>query len=161
MQYMVVQAQYVGRITDDLDREIFITYGNHWVQETIFQPTYCFNNLITDLTYQIPDTIEHVRFLEYISTMPGKDSPPIFGLHPNADLTSRLKESLEIITTLVDTQPKDFGGGSGKSREEEVKEKIEKELLVQLPQTSSLSMSMRDLSILRDQEVLVTQRLFH
>lgn len=38
-----------------------------------------------------------------------------------------------MITTMVDIQPKESGGGSGKSREEEVKEKVEKELLGQLP----------------------------
>jgi dynein heavy chain len=65
--------------------------------------------------------------------MPEKDSPIIFGLHPNADLTFRMKESIEMINTLVDTQPKDAGGGSGKSKEEEVKEKLEKDLLPQLP----------------------------
>lgn len=65
--------------------------------------------------------------------MPRKDSPVIFGLHPNADLTFRLKESIEMVNTLIDTQPKDTGGGSGKSREEEVKEKLEKELIPMLP----------------------------
>jgi len=35
--------------------------------------------------------------------MPEKDNPLIFGLHPNADLTFRLKESVEMINTLVDT----------------------------------------------------------
>ena len=38
-----------------------------------------------------------------------------------------------MINTMVDIQPKESGGGSGKSREEEVKEKVEKELLLQLP----------------------------
>jgi len=66
--------------------------------------------------------------------MPSKDNPPIFGLHPNADLTFRLKQSLEMINTLLDIQPKESSGGSGKSREEEVKDKLEKELLPQLPQ---------------------------
>lgn len=61
--------------------------------------------------------------------MPEKDNPLIFGLHPNADLTFRLKESTEMINTLIDTQPKESSGGSGKSREDEVKEKLEKELL--------------------------------
>ena len=65
--------------------------------------------------------------------MPEKDSPIIFGLHPNADLTFRLKESLEMINTLVDTQPKEASGSGGKSKEDEVKEKLEKELLPQLP----------------------------
>lgn len=71
--------------------------------------------------------------MEYINEMPGSDNPPIFGLHPNADLTCSLKDSQYMINTMLDTQPKDGGGGSGKSREEEVKDKIEKELLPQLP----------------------------
>jgi len=66
--------------------------------------------------------------------MPGKDNPPIFGLHPNADLTFRLKQSIEMINTLLDIQPKESSGGGGKSREEEVKDKLEKELLPNLPQ---------------------------
>lgn len=65
--------------------------------------------------------------------MPSKDSPIIFGLHPNADLTFRLKESIEMINTLVDTQPKEASGSGGKSKEDEVKEKLERDLLPQLP----------------------------
>jgi len=71
--------------------------------------------------------------MEYIDEMPSSDNPPIFGLHANADLTFSLKESTEMINTLLDTQPKDGGGGGGKSREEEVRDKVEKELLPQLP----------------------------
>lgn len=38
-----------------------------------------------------------------------------------------------MINTLLDIQPKEASSGGGKSREEEVKEKLEKELLPQLP----------------------------
>jgi dynein heavy chain len=65
--------------------------------------------------------------------MPPQDSPVIFGLHTNADLTYRMQESKAMISTLLETQPKDAGGGSGKSREEEVKDKIQKELIQLLP----------------------------
>lgn len=34
-----------------------------------------------------------------------------------------------MINTLVDTQPKEASGAGGRSREDEVKDKIEKELL--------------------------------
>jgi len=71
--------------------------------------------------------------MEYINKMPSNDGPPIFGLHPNADLTFRLQESNAMINVLLETMPKDSGGG-GLSREDIVKEKIEKELLPQLPQ---------------------------
>jgi dynein heavy chain len=133
MKYMVCEVQYGGRITDNLDRDLFATYGKMWITEQCFIPNYQFNASVTEFNYQIPDASEHSRFIEYINKMPSNDSPPIFGLHPNADLTFRQKESNEMITTLLDIQPKDSGGGSGKSREEEVKEKLEKDLLPQLP----------------------------
>jgi len=130
---MVTEVQYGGRITDDLDRELFITYGQQWLTEAVFQPNYIFNTTFTEFHYAIPDSSEHGKFMEAIGSMPVKDSPIIFGLHPNADLTYRLNESIAMLTTLIDTQPKEASGGSGKSREDEVKEKIEKELLPQLP----------------------------
>ena len=34
--YMVCDVQYGGRITDDLDRELFVTYGNMWYSDSIF-----------------------------------------------------------------------------------------------------------------------------
>jgi len=88
---------------------------------------------VTDFVYCIPDAQEHPKYMEYIHEMPGTDNPPIFGLHPNADLTCSLKDSIGMINTMLDTQPKDGGGGGGLSREDVVKEKIEKELLPQLP----------------------------
>jgi len=56
----------------------------------------------------------------------------VFGLHSNADLTFRLKESLEMINTIMETRPKDSSSGGGKTREDIVKEKS-RELLSKLP----------------------------
>jgi len=88
---------------------------------------------VTEYSYCIPEATEHSKFLEEIDHLPPKDSPPIFGLHPNADLTFRLKQSNEMLTTLTDTQPKEAAGGGGLSREDQVKENIEKNLLPSLP----------------------------
>lgn len=57
----------------------------------------------------------------------------VFGLNNNADLTCSLKDSSNMLSTMIDTQPKDSGGGSGKSREEEVKDKLETDLIKGLP----------------------------
>ena len=71
---------------------------------------------------------------DYISHMPANDHPNVFGLHANGDLTFRQKESTEMINTLIDTQPKDSGSSAGgKSKEEIVKDKLEKELIPILP----------------------------
>ena len=131
--YMVCEVQYGGRITDDLDRELFSTYGHLWLHDQIFTPKFPFTSAQEIFHYEIPECTEHVKYLEYIQTMPPQDSPIIFGLHPNADLTYRRQESKAMISTLLETQPKDGGGGGGKSREDEVKDKINKELIGMLP----------------------------
>lgn len=83
--------------------------------------------------YQIPAAIEHQRHLEVIGKMKNKDIPAVFGLNNNADLTFRMKESLAMINTLIETMPKDLGGGSGKSLNQEVQEKVEKDFQPMMP----------------------------
>jgi len=55
INYMVCEVQYGGRITDDLDRELFQTYGGLWLHEQIFTPKYPFNNQYQDFHYEIPE----------------------------------------------------------------------------------------------------------
>ena len=62
------------------------------------------------------------------------DSPEIFGLHPNADLTFRVKEVTALFATLGETQPKGGGGGGdGPSREDIVGEKAS-DILSKMPE---------------------------
>jgi len=122
VQYMVAEAQYGGRITDDLDRELFSTYTAKWFKDEIFKQSFAFNDYQADYNYKIPEGFEIGQFRDAVDTLPPVDSPMIFGLHPNADLTYRLKEAAEMIATIIETQPKDSGGSGGKSMDEIVKD---------------------------------------
>lgn len=122
IQYMVAEVQYGGRITDDLDRELFITYGAKWLCDDIFRQSFTFNNYPAEYDYRIPDGMDIAVFRESVDMIPPVDSPLIFGLHTNADLTYRLKEASEMLTTIIETQPKESGSGAGKSVDEQVKE---------------------------------------
>lgn len=75
---------------------------------------------------------EICKYQDYIKTVPPTDLPEVFELHGTADFTFRLKESLEMINTIMDTRPKDSSVGGGKTREETVYEKA-KEYLTKLP----------------------------
>merc|ERR1719198_1738613 len=132
VQYMVAEAQYGGRITDDLDRELFNTYTARWFVDDIFDRNFTFNSYQADYNYSIPYGLDVVNYKEAIETFPVVDSPLIFGLHPNADLTYRLKEASEMIATIIETQPKDTGGGAGKSVDEIVKD-IAKDYTSKMP----------------------------
>eukprot|EP00931_Biecheleriopsis_adriatica_P036383 TRINITY_DN2095_c0_g1_i5.p1 TRINITY_DN2095_c0_g1~~TRINITY_DN2095_c0_g1_i5.p1 ORF type:complete len:4649 (-),score=1173.32 TRINITY_DN2095_c0_g1_i5:61-14007(-) len=122
VQYMIAEAQYGGRITDDLDRELFLTYTQKWFNDDIWKASFTFNNYASDYNYKIPEGLEIQQFKEAIDTFPVVDSPLIFGLHTNADLNYRLKEASEMISTIIETQPKDSGGSGGKSMDEIVKD---------------------------------------
>lgn len=90
---------------------------------------------INRFNYEIPSLgpqQELSKWQEYIAKIPPNDNPEVFGLHANADLTFRLKESLEMINTVTETRPKESQVGGGKTREEIVQEKA-RELLSKLP----------------------------
>jgi len=83
--------------------------------------------------YTIPPPAEMPQYMEYITSMPDKDSPQVFGLNPTADTAFRLAESLTMLNTLIDTMPKEAGGSDGKTPEDIVKDKLENDILKNLP----------------------------
>jgi dynein heavy chain len=140
LQYMVCEAQYGGKITDSLDRRLFKTYTQCWLNPQTCQEGFSFNPKVP--IFKIPDNFSYKvnsfdqigAWHTFIKSMPDIDSPEIFGLHPNADLTFRVKEVTALFTTLGDTQPKGGGGGGdGPSREDIVADKAT-ELLGRMPE---------------------------
>ena len=119
VQYMVSEIQYGGKITDDFDRRLFNTYAALWLNATINQESFTFNpdrmigELPENFKYIVPLFQEQKEYYEYCCSFPEIDTPEIAGLHPNADLTYRLKGATEMFRTLMETQPKDTGGGGG------------------------------------------------
>jgi dynein heavy chain len=138
LQYMVAEAQYGGKITDGVDRRLFGLYTKKFLIPKSCEEGFTYNpeaplfRIPDDFVYKVPveNTLEDYQ--KYCSSMPDADSPEIFGLHPNADLTYRMKEVNTLIATLAETQPKG-GGGGGVSKEEMVFEKAH-ELLDRLPE---------------------------
>ena len=133
VKYMVSEVQYGGRITDDQDRETFKRIANEFLVQDIIMNEYEYKVQGSNFKYVIPSSNKISDILSYIMKMPEKDSPELFGLHPIADLTFRLKESKELLATLIDTQPKESGGGEGKTMEECVKDMLLNELIHKLP----------------------------
>ncbi|CAN0142261.1 unnamed protein product, partial [Pylaiella littoralis] len=138
VQYMVGEVQYGGKITDDLDRRLFKAYTETWMGPPALSASFCFNPGVpmqggAQFKYVIPDSQEVEDYIAFIQTFPGIDGPEVFGLHPNADLTFRNKEGQQLLATLMETQPKQASGGTGRSREDMVLEKCT-ELLLAVPE---------------------------
>ncbi|KAA0176015.1 hypothetical protein FNF27_02407 [Cafeteria roenbergensis] len=133
LQYMVAEAQYGGKITDDEDRRLFGAYTKLWVSRAAvedgftFNPAAPINAIPRDFVYSVLDSTEIDAYRKYTANLPDVDSPELFGLHPNADLTFRAKEASELLATLGETQPRGAavstaGGAKAKSLDELVME---------------------------------------
>jgi dynein heavy chain len=104
---MVCEIQYGGRITDWVDLDLFYAYGHEWLDEKIMNAGFTFNNdnppNARNFKYIIPDGIEVQKYRDFIDIVPEKDSPAIFGLHENADLAKRKRESIMMLDTIMMT----------------------------------------------------------
>ena len=98
---MLGEVQYGGRVTDDYDKRLlntfakvqyhqvdfckhiaFIFFLKVWFGDHMFAETFCFYK-----GYNIPHCRTTDQFREAIEHLPFVDSPEVFGLHPNADIT--------------------------------------------------------------------------
>ena len=111
-----------------LNRRLLTTYGKVWFGDHMFTDTFCFYK-----GYNIPHLKSIDEFRQSIESLPLIDTPDVFGLHPNADISCQTKESQKMLETIMSIQPKDSNTGSGETREDAVK-RMANELLAKLPE---------------------------
>lgn len=70
--------------------------------------------------------------MNYIKSLPINDTPEIFGLHDNANITFAINETNNMLDDLLKLQPKMSTAG-GKSREEIVEE-VSRDILASTPE---------------------------
>ncbi|EFO65273.1 Dynein heavy chain [Giardia lamblia P15] len=136
IRYMIAEVHYGGRVTDDFDRRLLKTYCEEWLSARSLTPEFEFSR-----GYHIPKHNNITEARTYIDGLPFVDKPQIYGLHSNADILFRNKQAGEILSTIVNMQPKDSGGGGGSkdgkqqvvlTREEQVL-KLARDMLTKLP----------------------------
>ena len=116
LTYLTGVINYGGRVTDFLDtRCLRHMLAKFFLPETISGKF----NITPDGVYHIPSDIAGLDVCkQYLSDLPPYEKPEVFGLHSNADITREKNESMRMILTLVDVQPRAGGGGGLRSADD-------------------------------------------
>eukprot|EP00698_Gefionella_okellyi_P007648 TRINITY_DN186_c0_g2_i1.p1 TRINITY_DN186_c0_g2~~TRINITY_DN186_c0_g2_i1.p1 ORF type:complete len:2597 (+),score=793.21 TRINITY_DN186_c0_g2_i1:164-7954(+) len=131
LKYMTGEIHYGGRVTDIWDLR-----ATHSVLRRYFVP-----EALTDAYRFTPDglyfappegSLQQVK--EYIAALPLEDSPEIFGLHPNADITFQRKETNALMDTIISIQPR-IGAAAGVKSPEDVVLELVADLSTKIPKT--------------------------
>ncbi|RZC39074.1 dynein heavy chain 5, axonemal [Asbolus verrucosus] len=126
--YMLGEVQYGGRVTDDFDKRLLTTFTQVWFCDVLLRPGFEFYR-----GYKVPQTRNLQGYVDYINSLPATDTPEVFGLHANADITYQINTAKGILDTILSVQPKEGGSQGGETRESVVYSLAE-DMLAKLPE---------------------------
>ncbi|KAF4658988.1 hypothetical protein FOL47_007767, partial [Perkinsus chesapeaki] len=121
LSYMVAEANYGGRVTDAQDRRAIVHILTDYYTERILKEEYKFS--ISGI-YFAPKEGTLSSYMEYIRELPINQTPEVFWLHNNANLTAAINEGMEILRTAVMLMPKTGGGDAEEGEKEQSPEEI-------------------------------------
>jgi dynein heavy chain, axonemal len=88
LKYLIGEAMYGGRVTDDYDRRVLVTYLDEYMGDFLFDKNREFFYAKSDeYNYGVPKQLNLEGFLNTLNELPIINSPVVFGLHPNAEIT--------------------------------------------------------------------------
>ncbi|KAL7749213.1 hypothetical protein RI367_005365 [Sorochytrium milnesiophthora] len=133
LRYLIGETTYGGRVTDDYDRRVVMTYLEEYMGDFLFdsfQPFFFFRN--EHVSYAAPLTGTRDEYLSVIELLPLANAPDVFGLHPDAEIGYLTTAAKEIWTKLISLQPRTSAGAGGISRDDFI-DNIAKDVLGRIP----------------------------
>eukprot|EP00002_Diphylleia_rotans_P006932 TRINITY_DN1638_c0_g1_i1.p1 TRINITY_DN1638_c0_g1~~TRINITY_DN1638_c0_g1_i1.p1 ORF type:complete len:4126 (-),score=976.49 TRINITY_DN1638_c0_g1_i1:597-12974(-) len=132
LKQLTGHINYGGRVTDDLDRRTLMNLLESHYSPEVLKDEFKFS---PSGTYTSINAETRKAYMDYIRSLPINDSPEVFGLHENANITFAQNETSMIFDDLLALQPK-TSSGSGRSRDTVIKETAT-DILQRLPKVIS------------------------
>ncbi|KAL4108550.1 hypothetical protein PRIC1_000265 [Phytophthora ramorum] len=129
LKYLIGDAMYGGRVSDDYDRRILTTYLSEYMGDFLFDDCQRFYFSRSGFDYVLPGALDGnssplaLRLDDYVATvetLPLTNSPAVFGLHPNAEIGYYTNMSKSVWKDLISLQPRSAQSGAGISREDHI-----------------------------------------
>ncbi|XP_056004113.1 dynein axonemal heavy chain 6-like isoform X1 [Ostrea edulis] len=113
--YITGMITYGGRVTDAIDQRCLETILKTFFYPNTLEEGYKYS---PSGIYYAPDLPTLQEYRDYIETLPIVDEPEIFGMHENANIAFQAEETNHLISTILDVQPRQSSGGTGKSNDD-------------------------------------------
>ena len=128
LRYIFGEIMYGGHVVEDWDRRLTMAYLRKYFVEAALEPMEMFPGFTSP-----PNNLNKVQVMDFVEeTMPA-DTPLSLGLHPNAEIGYKLRETETYGKSFQLLQPREAGGGGGVSVEEKTKMVLD-EMLEKLPE---------------------------
>lgn len=118
LKYLIGDAMYGGRVSDDMDRRILKTYLEEYMGDFLFDDCQKFSFSRVGFDYVLPEWGDLENYSLMVETLPLTNSPAVFGLHPNAEIGYYSNAVKSMWLDLISLQPRRAGSGEGMSRED-------------------------------------------
>ncbi|CAM9109021.1 unnamed protein product [Choristocarpus tenellus] len=118
LKYLIGDAMYGGRVSDDMDRRVLVTYLQEYMGDFLFDDCQKFFFSRAGYDYELPEWGPMENYMGMIENLPLINSPAVFGLHPNAEIGYYTNATKEMWKNLISLQPRKAGGEGGMSRED-------------------------------------------
>ncbi|KAK2534504.1 hypothetical protein Q9966_007154 [Columba livia] len=149
LKYTAGEINYGGRVTDDWDRRCIMSILEDFYKPEVLTPDFAYSE--SGVYKQISTSSDLDGYLQYIRGLPLNDSPELFGLHDNADITFAQNETFALLGTITQLQPKTLTVG-GRSREELVEETA-REILAKVPDPMNMQEVIRKYPLLYEESM--------
>ncbi len=145
LQFLIAEANYGGRITDDRDRRLIKVYAKEIFHDGLIAIDKWKPPGTDEFNYGYPFDEANVKqdpeelfvprlfFEEILNKMETFDQPAAFGQHINAEITSQILDSNELLESILSLQPQKVSS-DGESREAKVL-KLISDLAENIPQS--------------------------
>lgn len=130
LKYMFCDIFYGGHIGDDLDRRLMRSFMDSLMSDALFEDGKYFAP-----DFPAPPPMGYDGYKQFIAESLPEESPKIFGLHPNAEITFLTQQSVDLFSMLMQLQPRSAGSSNAgeMTREERCKQQLE-DILDALPE---------------------------
>ncbi|XP_069668946.1 dynein axonemal heavy chain 6 isoform X3 [Periplaneta americana] len=125
LEYITGEITYGGRVTDYWDLRCLKTILQGFFSPHTLVKGYLYSKSGVYYCPEAPTCSSLDNYRDFIDKLPLIEEPEIFGMHENANIAFQVKETQAVIVTIMEVQPRESSGSTGKSSDDIVYELAE------------------------------------